>query len=192
MAEILMSDLLGQRLNGPIYGSQNIKFYYEWVEDPAETKKHGRPIAFEREMIQVTSSHGEKTCVAVNDRHRKDYKPQYEIFLELDNKPTSGTPLYEWAMMPRNTVVEFAWRGIKTVEQVAALEVSPNLGTLGEWVSKAVNYIEAGKAPKAVFVKLKEENDSLKIKLQKAHDQIAVLCQRIEATEGGRFSNVAS
>lgn len=192
MAEVTISEILGQRLNGPMYGSQNVKFYYEWVEDPAETKKHGRPIAFEREMIQVTSSHGERTCVPVNDRHRKDYKAQYEIFLELDSKPTSGSPLFEWAMMPRNTVIEFAWRGIKTVEQVAALEKSPNLGTLLVWVQRAADYIEGAKAPKNAFVKLKEDNATLEVKLQKALDQISVLCQRIEATEGGRFSNVTA
>lgn len=191
MAEVTMSDILGQRLNGPIYGSQDIKFYHEWIEDPAASKKEGRPIAFEREMIQVSVTHGDKTCIAVNDRHRKDYPQQYQAFIELDAKPTSGTPLFEWSMMPRNTVVEFAWRGIKTVEQL--IEVDPDTaGTLSVWVQRGKDYIEGAKATKNMFVKLKEENATLELKLKKALEQITVLCQRIEATEGGRFSNVSA
>lgn len=194
MAEVYMSDIMGARRGGPQFGSQNVRFDYIIEPDPVATAKELRPVHQEVLMLYVISRSGEVTPVKPTERHLKEYAEAYQHFLDKNETPAHGTLLKEWTMMPRSVVADFAHFKIKTVEQVAELdeELKMQVGSLGEWVPRAADWLKAAKAPKNEIVKLREENEKIRLKNRKLEDQLNILLRRVDSYEGTGLAGVSA
>lgn len=194
MSEIRLSDILGSRANGPIYGRQGVRFFYHFIDDVEGTKAAGHYKCKEIEMIEVSSSPGDRRVVPVTDRHRTDYAALYREWKETEGPGVAGFPIYQWPLVTRMACIELAHYGLKTLEQLSELDDGKRqkLGALAEWCDRAKDYLELAKEPKSVMTKIKEENKTLLRKLQKTEDQLALMLQRVSASEGIRIENVSA
>lgn len=126
------------------------QFFKTAVENPAKSKKEGRPIFDEVEMVRVffAGDKNQRPCFVVDDEHRKRWPKEYEAFKKGEEFAASGTPLEKWPQMTTAKVAELKALGIFSVENLAEVP-DGNLGALGmgarEWREKARAFIKLGK-----------------------------------------------
>lgn len=193
MSEIRLSDILGVRANGPVYGRQGVRFFYHFIDDAEGTKAAGHYKCKEIEMIEVSAGPGDKRVVPATDKHRSDYAGLYKDWKDSEGPAVAGFPIFQWPLITRMACIELAHYGLKTLEQLAEVDEGKRqkLGALAEWCDRAKDYLELSKEPKSVMTKLKEENKALLRKLQKTEDQLALILQRVSAAEGIRLEHVS-
>lgn len=174
------------------YEGANVRFYTEIRTDEEKTKKEGRPICYEVEFIEIHYPGCDKTPRPVEPRDKEEYALQYNAWKEGRTPPTVGTPLSEWAMIPRAIVEELAFFGFKTVEQLSSPsdEVKKKLGPLSKWVKRAKEYIAAAKSDQNQMVSLKEQLERETARANKLEEQFELALQRISALEGTKITNV--
>lgn len=172
----------------------NIKFEYCWIPDEKESIKEGRPIFREMLQLSVHFPGADITVREVEERDKFEYKEIYEAFLLRESEPTEGTPLSEWTLMPRGIVEELKHFLIKTVEQLATYPVKedPRQVFITKWQKRARKYLESAKDAKNQVVALSELNEKLEAKNAKYEQQVLLLLQRIEASEGVKLTNGAN
>ena len=98
-------------------------FYTTVQEDPEASKKEGRPVFREVEMIALEIPANPKTrpVYRVKDEHRAKYADAYKRFRAgLEARP-DGTPLEEWPYLTKLRVAELKALQVYTVEQIAGL-----------------------------------------------------------------------
>lgn len=172
---------------GVLTKQANVKFEYIWEYNEPESLKEGRPIFKQVEMVSVQYPGGDETVIHVNDTHRKDYRAQYNDFLEREGKPTNGTPLHEWALINTGTVNELKHFKIKTIEQLVNFEIAPDNKHgffLKTWQDKAIVFLDSAKDAKSKLVSMTNLNKKLEAKVKKLEQETFLLRSRIEANEG--------
>ena len=100
-----------------------VQFYWGTMKDEAASEEAGRPIVRDMEFVRIIVP-GDKNNI--NDRpaskHDKQrFARQYAAFRAgvSEEDQLIGTRLKEWPLLTRGQVEEFAYLGIKTVEQLA-------------------------------------------------------------------------
>jgi hypothetical protein len=168
-------------------GGNFVHFYKRPKQDKAETLKQGRPIVKMVEYVKITVP-GERDEVdkPVQDRERERYPKEYAAFLANKQEELEGTLLTAWGGVPPERIEEFAYRKIKTVEQLAEL-TDGNLqkfgpGTLKER-ERARDYIKvmAGQAPVA---QLRSQLEQETEKREALEAQLAALQAAFNKSQG--------
>jgi hypothetical protein len=100
-----------------------VRFFYKTRPDAVETKRQGRPIFKEVEYIdiKVPGDRGTGVCRPARAKDRQRFPRHYAAFKNRVEAPTVGTPLSEWARIPRSAVEQLAFANVKTDEQLATL-----------------------------------------------------------------------
>ena len=188
-AEVRVSEFMGPRDPRP-FGEARVRFIEHWKELRDETQKAGRLICALQDLIEVVPPGGEATCVPVQNVHIAAYPNQWNAYLSVRGDPAVkvvGTPLRDWAPMPRFMVEEFAYLKIRTVEELSQLpsEALEKWPALRVWAERAVSWLESSETKQADVTKLKRQVSELEAKYQRVLDQNAVLIQRVQEAEGG-------
>ena len=159
-----------------------VKFFYKTRQDMTESKIQGRPVFKEVEYIdiKVPGDRNSGVCRPARDKDRQRFPKHYEAFKNRVEAPVVGTPLAEWAKIPRSAVEQLAFAHVKTVEQLAVLSdtYAGQIHGGNGYKKMAQDYLKRAEAEKAVgdVVALKEENERLKAQLEE-------LTKRMEAVE---------
>ena len=144
-----------------------VKFFYKTRPDSVATQEQGRPMFKDVEYIdiKVPGSRGTGVCRPVRPADKQRFPEHYEAFKKRVEAPVTGTPLAEWALIPRSAVEQLAFANVKTVEQLATLSDSYAGQMHGGYGYKKIakEYLErtANDADKAVIDDLKAQNEAL-------------------------------
>jgi len=155
-----------------------VMFHKEPIQDHAASAREGRPIFFEKEMIEIRLPGNPHSVwdLPVTDEHREKYSRAYEAFLRGEEMAADGTPIEQLTILNRAQIKELKFLDIHTVEAAAALDDRAIQRFQGGFKLRelAKKYLEqaAGFAPLATVV---EENDKLKAQLAAQAVQIEEL-----------------
>lgn len=126
------------------------RFHMHPVEDPVASQASGRPIFVQHERVQIIQPGNTNSPVlAVTDEHRNRWKEQYDAFRKGEEVSINGTPLEQWAYLPRTAVLELKALDLHTVEQVAGLPDNAlhRIGMAGRNIRDMANaYLDDGAA----------------------------------------------
>ncbi len=99
-----------------------VKFYLQPIVDKEASAEQGRPIYKEVEFISIKAPGSRDGFEGrARERDRQRFPLHYDAFKQRVEMPIEGTPLSEWAGIPRSSVEELAYINVKTVEQLAAI-----------------------------------------------------------------------
>lgn len=169
----------------------NVKFFDDYVLDPIETEKQGRPIYKSVPSISVQWPGGDETVRAIEPRDKIEYPEHWQAYKEQQEPPTQGTPLTEWAPLPRTFQLELAAIGVKTVEQLAFLsdDVKRRIGPLQKYCKTAKDWLEAAGEGQTQVTALKQQLEREERRSKKLEEQLELALQRIEALEGTKLTD---
>lgn len=154
------------------------RFFRAAVENPFKTKKEGRPIFDDVEMVEtiIPGDRLTKPTFVVTDDHKVRWPKEYEAFKRGEALAASGTPLEHWPIMTTSRVMEMKAIGILSVDMLAAVS-DANLAALGtgsrELREQARAFIAAAKDGAATAAQAKEIED-LKAQVLRLQDQLLV------------------
>lgn len=100
-----------------------VEFFTEAVEFKAESEKEGRPIFREIPFIRIQHP-GDRNNVLetkVTDHYKQKYAREWREFEARGANEVVGTPLSQWPPMTKSQVKEAEFFGVRTVEQLAAV-----------------------------------------------------------------------
>jgi hypothetical protein len=151
------------------------------IENPGRSKKEGRPIFDECEMVEVRIP-GDKLFVFVSpveDHHKERWPAQYEAFQRGEARAASGTPLEHWTAptMTRGRVAELKAANILSVEELSNVpdNALPRLGVgARELRDQARAYLAQAKDGAATAAQA-AENAALKAQMAALQEQMAQL-----------------
>lgn len=174
-----------------MYQGATIKFD-ELIElDVVATEKAtGVPKYKATDVISVRYPGADETVVKVNEQHIKEYPEQWAAYKSNNEQPLEGMPLSQWTIIPRAVVEEFKYFGIRTVEQLRDVsdEAKRKIGPLQSWVKKAKEWDKAANSTQAQVASLTAQLERATKRADALEDKMAMLMQRIDATEGNNFS----
>jgi hypothetical protein len=109
-----------------------VRFFSEPEQDEIETKKQGRPIYKETEMVEVTFA-GDRSQVLIRladdpvdnkgtGAYKDIYAAEYDAFKSGKARAVSGTPLEHWPILTTAQVAEMKALNIFSVEDLAGLQ----------------------------------------------------------------------
>lgn len=196
MAEVNLEDYFG-RMNGTIQQYHGAAVWFEYIleKDEAESLAEGRPIHKEVLKLNVHFPGTDHTVVNFEEKHKFEYKTQYDEFMAREAEPVKGTHLKEWTLIPRSIAEELKFFHIKTVEQLSEFTVKEDeirQRFIKPWQKRARKFLEASKDAQNKVVHLSEVNEKLEARIKKNEEQILLLLQRIESSEGVRLINGAN
>jgi uncharacterized coiled-coil protein SlyX len=173
-------------INRKQFRRPNVRFFNALNENRVKTLEAGRPIYDEIPSISIQFPGGDETVRRVEPQDIQMYPQQWAAFQNGAVPVESGTPLTEWSMCPASVVKELAHLGFRTVEQLADCSdtTKGRLGTSARFVKMAKNWLEASTGTQATITKLEEQLAVERAKTDKLRDQVELLMQRIEASEG--------
>lgn len=150
-----------------------VEFFTEAVEFKAESEKEGRPIFREIPFIRIQHP-GDRNNVLetkVTDHYKQKYAREWREFEMRGGNDIVGTLLSQWPPVTKSQVKEAEYFGIRTVEQLAAVNDAA-LQKIGmgwrELRTKAIAYLDAAQgnaaqsAQAAENERLRNEIESLK------------------------------
>jgi hypothetical protein len=76
-------------------------------------------------LIEIPIPGGDVSVVPVEEKHKRIYAKQWELFCKQEEQTVGGTPLTEWSVLDSQMAYALMSRNIFTVEQLA--EVSDGL-----------------------------------------------------------------
>jgi hypothetical protein len=99
------------------------KFYFFPMEDPKASAEAGRPVFADREFVEILAAGNQNNIVRrpASDMDKKRFRRQYALFKQGDEEQMIGTPLKEVPWITRSQVEEFAYRKIRTLEDLAGM-----------------------------------------------------------------------
>jgi len=169
----------------------HVKFYIEAIENPTKSKKEGRPIFEDTEMVLIVPPGDKDNTVIAPARNYADrFRSRYNAWKAgQDQDAVIGTPLKEWPGGPSaSQVKELAFFEVRTVEQLAGVS-DGNLQSMGPGYlllrQKAQKYLEASHGAasaekvQAELAKRDAEIEVLKRALKEQNEQI----KRIQAQQ---------
>lgn len=125
-----------------------VEFYTEAVEFKAESEKEGRPIFREVPFIRIQHP-GDRNNVLetkATDHYKQKYAREWREFESRGANEVIGTPLSQWPPVTKSQVKEAEYFGVRTVEQLAAVNDAA-LQKIGmgwrELRTKALAYLDA-------------------------------------------------
>ena len=161
-----------------------IRFYVEAVENPAKSKKEGRPIFEDTEMIEIRIPGDRDIRMRpVTDADRKNHPQLYEAFKRgQDQSKAEGTVLREWPAIRRAEAEMLMAVGIRTVEHLANAADSQlqQLGPMMGLRQKARDWLKRAEGA-AIVSQLRSENDDLKARLSALEQMVTTQSREIEA-----------
>lgn len=187
MAQIDWHSLMnGQKDPSDAYRGANVKFFNAYSENKEKSQKEGRPIFDEIPSISIQWPGMDETVRRIEPRDIETWPQKYAAFMAGSEPVTSGTPLAEWTLCPGNVVRELQHLGFKTVEQLAEAndDVKRRLGTAAQFVKKAKEWMQAADSTRNQVVSLKEQLEREKARTSKLAEQMELLLQRLEGSEG--------
>lgn len=181
-----------------MYGSQNsekpfkganVKFFNAYQENRVKSHEAGRPIYDEIPSISIQYPGMDETVRRIEPRDIEAYPELYKAFKNGSEPVQDGTPLQEWTLLPGSAMRELQYFGFKTVEQLAEAndDVKRRMGPLVQFVKRAKDWIEAANTPQNEIVALRESLEKERSRTQRLEEQLDILMQRIDATEGNDF-----
>jgi hypothetical protein len=159
----------------------NVKFYIRPKLDPAASEAEGRPIFRDVEYVVIKTPGDRFNWVdePVTNEHRQRFGPRYQMFKAGMAEQVVGSPLSEWAAMPRSLVEELAVSGVRTLEQLADLADGHKQKFRGieAWCKKAQDALQKSKdeAPAAALRVELAKRDADMATMQKAIDEQAAI-----------------
>jgi hypothetical protein len=170
------------------YHGANVKFF---LADGPESQKDGRWVCQQVPSISIQWPGQDETVRKITDQDKEDYPELYAAF-EAGNSEYegTGTPLTHWAMLPGSVAKELAYIGVRTVEQLAEANDSlrGRLGSNWKYVKMSKEWIASANSTQSEVVVLKDELERYKKRSSKLEEQMELLLQRIEASEGTRMT----
>lgn len=126
-----------------------VRFFLKSVrnkaKDPLDPACRDLPDYVEREYIDIrVPGSKESRAQPVQEIHKQRFPNHYDAFKRRVAPPVSGTPLSEWAGIPRNMVEQLTFSNVKTVEQLASLSDvhAQNFRGIQKYVSLAKAFVE--------------------------------------------------
>jgi len=173
------------------YRGANVKFFYAYNQNVQKTYDAGRPIFDEVESISIQWPGMDETVRAVEPRDVQEYPEEYARFKAGSEPVQAGTPLMEWSLLPGTAMRELQHMGFRTVEQLAEAndDIKRRIGPLSQFIKKAKEWIEAANAPQNEIVSLREQLERERKRTEKLERDLAMLIQRVNATEGNSMGN---
>lgn len=153
-----------------------VEFYHDTVEDGPKSKKEGRPIYRDVEMVKIIfPADRQRTLVRPAHAEWKKmngkiityairFNEQYKRFKANDTQVVSGTPLSEAPFLTQAQRLSLKALGVYTIEQLASLTGQPlkNIGMSGlTQVEQAKAYLENAKGS-ADTTRLAADNAALR------------------------------
>lgn len=143
-------------------------FYTQAIENPAKTRKKGRPVFDDTVMCEITipGDRLNKVVQIANDEHKTRFPAAWKQYEAMKEQVGEGTPLEQWSLMTAGRVMELKSLHIHTVEQLADLNESfiTKLGIDGRrLVEDAQAYIKTAEDGPA---KVAAENADLKRRVE--------------------------
>lgn len=99
------------------------KFFYKPVQDAEASAAEGRPVFVDKEYVEIIAA-GNSTNIIRRPAGIADisrFQRQYALFKQGDEDQMIGTPLTEVPWITRSQVEEFAYRKIRTLEDLAEM-----------------------------------------------------------------------
>lgn len=98
-----------------------IRFEMVAEMDQSKTDEEGRPVFVDKEYIEKRSMNDPFSVVhrEVDAADKREFPHAYKAFKQGLADPISGTSLKEWTPIARSQAETLAFRGIRTVEQLA-------------------------------------------------------------------------
>jgi len=156
-----------------------VEFYTEVFEDEDESRKEGRFIGKEVEMVRKVMGLNSATEDRATEVDKKRFPEEYEAFKKGERAPIKGTPCADCPMFSKLQVEELKRQGIYTLEDLLAVPDSrlPGMG-MKQLRDKAKAYLEAAQDKGAIAAEvaaLRKENEDLKRNMEDLTQQINTL-----------------
>lgn len=165
------------------------RFFKSAVENPVKTKKAGRAMFDEVEMVTIVIPGDKltKPTFEVTDKHRRNYPDDYAAFLRGEERAASGTPLEHWPIMTTSKVAELKAIGILSVDELADLSDSflQQLGMGGRELREQARAFRTQAANGATEAAAAKENTILREQIELLKTQMAELSARSAPSLGG-------
>ena len=164
----------------------NVKFFVAYNLNPVKSANEGKPVYDEIESISIKFPGMDETCRRVEQQDKANYPKEWEAYKSNTEAVAEGTPLVEWAMLPASAAKELNFHGFHTVEQLAEAPdaAKARIGTLAQFVSKAISWVEAANSDANKIVALEAAIEHERERSRKLESQMEVLIQRVNANEG--------
>lgn len=164
-----------------------VEFYEESVRNGGKSEAAGRPIHDDVIYIRIVIPGGKTTVERVaRDEDKIRFPRQWAAFQANAKEPAvMGTPLKEWPALSKAQVADFVSVGIKTVDQLAALN-DHGIQAIGmggrEWKAKAQAFLAqaAGNAP---LETLAAENERMAEELEQYQQTVKVMAAQTAELE---------
>jgi len=101
-------------------------FFTQATENPAKTRKEGRPVFDDVVMCEITipGDRLNKVVQIAKDEHKERFPAAWKQYAAMKEQVGEGTPLESWTLMTAGRVMELKSLHIHTVEQLADLNES--------------------------------------------------------------------
>lgn len=159
-------ELMALAANPKREGLLPARFFIAPIEDEAKSKAAGRKVFVDVEMVEIRVDR-DTISRPVTEQDKRDYAHQYVPWKNgQDQTAAEGMPLREWPMVTRSQAEEFAYCGIRTVEQMASAAdtLIQRIGPYMELRQKARDWLKAA-TDNGEIVKLRDENTDLRGRL---------------------------
>lgn len=164
------------------YSGNRIEFYIEAVQNNFKTKKEGRPVFDNIEMVKVYCTDGSVITSKVNEEMLRRYGRQYEAWKNSGVNAVEGFPIEEWPAITASQVQVCKLNNVHVVEQVATVPDS-SFQNFGSWIRdlqhRAKDFLENQEDGSHVN-KLSAENEELRKQSEKQTEQIVDLGSTVE------------
>lgn len=187
--EQIQADMRRASGSQPKYEGANVRFFYEYPEDKKKTEETGLYSVKEVLSVSIQWPGCDETVVRAEDSHKYEYPRQWAAFQAAQEPPLEGTPLAEWAKMPRAVTLELAHYGIKSMEQLAGLSDAgkQKIGPLQKWCKEAQVVLDSVNSDSAKVAALTLQLERQTKRANQLEEQIGALMRRIESVEGVRL-----
>jgi hypothetical protein len=171
------------------------RFYIDAQEDEAESKRTGKRIFRDVEMMEIRIDSRDIRNRQVTQEDRLAYANQYLAWKAgQDQEAAEGYPLKQWPPIRKGEAETLYMNGIRTVEQLA-LAADARIQVLGPFTSlrqKAKDWLEEEKRGAGV-TKLRNENEALAIRVSTLEAMLKTQSAEIEAARnaGGVLTTAA-
>lgn len=155
------------------------------VKDEAESTKAGRLICRDVEYITIMNP-GDRSSRAhrpVTPKDKGMFAKQYEHWKRSLAPPSEGTPLDDWSGCTRRQAEELRHLGVRTVEQLEALDEQRALAIgleYDELRKRAHDFLEAAKGA-SPLTQLRAENAELKSRNAELTEQLRDALSEVRA-----------
>ena len=161
-----------------------VEIYVGEIKNEDKSLEEGRPIYDQVEMIRITVP-GDRNNVVDRPLRPEDkarFPRQYANFKNNVAALVQGTPIALWRDGSKALAQELAFFNIHTVEQLAAAP-DGNVSKISGLINlkqKAIEFVQASKAPDLKLSALEEQNKLLQDQLEEMKKQIAALAPKAD------------